>query len=70
MTQVFLLTDYGCKSMAGWESSGVFCVLRLNKVVVELRVKLADAVVSFVLPVHAGDFFLLPFLLKWDITES
>lgn len=69
MTQVFLLTNYGCKSVAGWESFGVFCVLRLNKVVAEFRVKLADAVMSFVLPTHTGDFFLLPFLLKCDITE-
>lgn len=56
--------------MAGWESFGGFCVLRLNKVVAEFRVKLADAVVSFVLPTRAGNFFLLPFLPKWDITES
>ena len=56
--------------MAGWESFDIFCVLRLNTVVVEFRVKLDDAAMSFVLPMHAGDFFLLPFLLKWGITES
>lgn len=55
--------------MAGWES-GIFCVLRFNKVVTEFRVKLDDAVVSVMLPMHTGDFFLSPCLLKWDITES
>lgn len=47
-----------------------FHVLRLNKILTEFRVKPDDAVVSFVLPTHTGDFFFLPFLLKWAITES
>jgi len=50
--------------MAGWKSFDIFCVLRLNKVVTEIRVKLDDAVLSFMLPMHAGDFLTLPFLLK------